>query len=99
MRIFFKILKGFFFFLTLLVGIVYIRGDILFSPENFVLIKTILVPGYLVLCGLITGYLLATLWSGRKEYQDFDDKEKIAIKSFIIGIVIGISLAILYLFI
>jgi hypothetical protein len=99
MRIFFKILRGFFLFLTIIVGIVYLRGGVLFSPQNFTLIKTILVPGYLIFCGLIIGYLIATLWAGRSSYEDFDDKEKIAIKSFIIGIVAGIILAILYLFI
>jgi hypothetical protein len=97
MRIFFKVLRGFFLFLTLVVGIVFIRGELLFSAQNFQLIKTILLPGYLVFCGLIIGYLIATLWAGRSEYQDFDDKEKIAIKSFIIGIVLGIVLAVIYL--
>ncbi|MDR2191014.1 MAG: hypothetical protein LBP53_07840 [Candidatus Peribacteria bacterium] len=99
MRIFFKILRGFFLFLTMVVGIVYLRGDVLFSPQNFALIKTILIPGYLIFCGLIIGYLIATLRAGRDAYQDFDNKEKIAIKSFIIGIVVGIVLAIVYLFI
>jgi hypothetical protein len=99
MRIFFKILRGFFLFFTIIIGIIYTRGSVLFSPQNFTLIKTILVPGYLIFCGLIIGYLIATLWAGRSEYEDFDNKEKIAIKSFIIGIVVGIVLAIIYLFI
>lgn len=99
MWIFFKLLRGFFFFLTIIVGIIYLRGEILFSAQNFILIKNILIPGYLVFCGLIVGYLIATLWAGREQYQDFDDKEKIAIKSFIIGIILGIILAILYIFI
>ncbi|MDR0282951.1 MAG: hypothetical protein LBI53_06845 [Candidatus Peribacteria bacterium] len=77
----------------------YLRGDILFSDQAFDLIKIILVPGYLIFCGLIIGYLIATLRAGREQYQDFDNKEKIAIKSFIIGIIAGIVLAILYLFI
>ncbi|MDR0607133.1 MAG: hypothetical protein LBG52_01995 [Candidatus Peribacteria bacterium] len=46
---------------------------------------------------MIIGYLIATLWAGRNEYHDFDNKEKIAIKSFIIGIVLGIVLAVIYL--
>lgn len=99
MWIFFKILRGFFFFLSIIVGVVYLRGDVLFSPQNFALIKNILIPGYLVFCWLIIGYLIATLWVGREEYQDFDNKEKIAIKSFIIGIISGVVLALLYIFI
>jgi hypothetical protein len=99
MWIFFKVLRGFFLFLTIVVGVIYLRGDLLFSPSNFTLIKTILIPGYLIFCGLIIGYLIATLRAGRSEYEDFDNKEKIAIKSFIIGITSGVILAILYLFI
>jgi hypothetical protein len=93
------VLRGFFLFLTIVVGVVYLRGEVLFSPDTFTLIKTILIPGYLIFCGLIVGYLIATLRAGRSEYQDFDNEEHIAIKSFIIGIVIGVVLAVLYLFI
>lgn len=74
------------------------RGEFLFSPEIFSLIQAILFPGYLIFCGLIVGYLIATLRAGREGFQDFDNKEKIAIKSFIIGIILGIVLALLYLF-
>jgi hypothetical protein len=52
------------------------------------MIKTILVPGYLVFCGLMIGYLISTLWNGRLQYKDDTDKEKIAIKSFVIGFVL-----------
>jgi len=83
----------------MVVGIVYIRGDMLFSAQNFQLIKAILLPGYLVFCGLIIGYLIATMWAGRSEYQDYQDKEKIAIRSFIIGIVLGLIFAVVHLFI
>ncbi len=98
MRIFFKVLRGFFLFLTLVVGVIFLRGELLFSPDVYALLQEILFPGYLIFCGLITGYLIATLRAGREGFQDFDNKEKIAIKSFIIGIVLGIFLAILYLF-
>jgi hypothetical protein len=99
MWIFFKVLRGFFLFLTIVVGIVYLRGEVLFSPDNFTLIKTILIPGYLIFCGLIIGYLIATLRAGRSEYDEGEDREKIAIKGFIIGMIVGVTLAILSLFI
>ncbi|GHW02431.1 hypothetical protein AGMMS50249_2170 [candidate division SR1 bacterium] len=99
MRIFFKILRGFFLFLSVIVGVIYIKGSILFDAETYAIIKLILLPGYLICCGLIIGYLIATLRAGNPSYKDFDDKEKIAIRSFIIGIIIGIILAISYIFI
>lgn len=83
----------------MVVGIVYIRGNVLFDAEIENLLKLTLVPWYLICCGLIIGYLIATLWAGRPTYQDFDNKEKIAIKSFIIGIVLWLVFAFVYIFV
>jgi hypothetical protein len=96
MLFFFRILKGFFCLLTVVVGILYMRGDFLFPEEQFQMIKICVVPGYLFFCGLMIGYLICTLRNGRLQYQDNADKNKIAIKSFVIGFVMGIILAVTY---
>jgi hypothetical protein len=44
MTFFFKILKGFFCILTIVVGMIYMRGEELFSEKNFLLMKSIFVP-------------------------------------------------------
>ncbi len=75
------------------------RGEELFSEKNFLLMKSIFVPWYLVFCGLMIGYLISTLWIGNVNYKDTTNKENIATKSFIIGIVLWVILAVIYVFI
>ncbi len=58
----------------------------------------ILMPGYLLLCGVMVGYLVSIIWA----WKDTEDtalsvKEQILKTSFIIGIVVGILLALGYI--
>lgn len=62
--------------------------------------KLILMPGYLVFCGIMIGYLIALIWAGKDtEALATQVKEQILKKSFIIGVVIGLILAMSYIFI
>ena len=74
------------------------RGEVLFG-WNFELIKSILIPGYLVFCGLMLWYLIATFWVGNEKYKEEIDKERIATRSFLIGSVCGIIFALVYNFV
>ena len=96
MRTLFKVLRWFFYFFTVVTGIVYLRGEVLFE-WNFDLIKKIVVPGYLVFCWLMMGYLIATLWVWREKYKEEINKERIATRSFLIGIVLWIMFALVYI--
>lgn len=98
MRTLFKVLRWFFYFLTIVTGIVYLRGEVLFE-WNFELIKSIIIPGYLVFCGLMIWYLIATFRVGREKYKEEINKERIATRSFLIWWVCWIVLALVYLFI
>ena len=98
MRTLFKVLRWFFYFLTIVTGVVYMRGEILFE-WNFELIKSILIPGYLVFCGLMMWYLIATFWVGREKYKEEINKERIATRSFLIGSILWIVFALLYIFV
>ena len=98
MRTLFKVLRWFFYFLTIVTWIVYMRGEVLFGA-NFNLIKSILVPGYLVFCGLMMWYLIATFWVGNEKYKEEINKERIATRSFLIGSVLWIIFALLYIFV
>jgi hypothetical protein len=96
MRTLFKVLRWFFYFLTIVTGIVYMRGEVLFE-WNYELIKSIVVPGYLVFCGLMLWYLIATFWVGREKYKEEINKERIATISFIIGSICWIVFALIYI--
>lgn len=99
MRTLFKVLRWFFYFFTIVTGVIYIRWEVLFSESNFELIKSIIIPWYLVFCGLMLGYLIATFWVGREKYQEDNiNKERIATRSFLIGAVLWIVFALMYLF-
>jgi len=96
MRTLFKVLRWFFYFFTVLTGIVYMRGEVLFEG-NYELIKSIVVPGYLVFCGLMLGYLIATFWVWREKYKEEINKERIATRSFLIGSICWIAFALTYI--
>ena len=93
MNIFFEILKSFFFFLTIIVWLFFLRWEILLSSNVYEIIKTFIMPGYLVFCWLMIGYLIASIQS-----KDTNDTT-IYTKSFIIGITIGLVLSLSYMFI
>lgn len=97
MNVFFEIIKGIFFFLTIIVGLFFLRGSILISPEYYTIVKQLLLPGYLIFCGMMFGYIMSRLRLGYDE--DHPQKNKIYIRSFITGISIGIVLAVIYIFI
>ena len=73
------------------------RGEVLFE-WNFELIKSILIPGYLVFCGLMVWYLIATFWAGNDKYKEEINRERIATRSFLIGSILWIVFALLYIF-
>jgi hypothetical protein len=96
MRTLFKVLRWFFYFFTIVAGVVYMRGEVLFE-WNFELIKSIVIPWYLVFCGLMLWYLVATFWVGREKYKEEIDKERIATRSFLIWSVFWIIFALIYI--
>lgn len=77
-----------------------LRGNILFGASAAQTIKMILMPAYLILAGVVVGYLISVIWKTKEEKSDSaEKKEKICKNSFLIGIGIGIILALSYLFI
>jgi hypothetical protein len=56
-----------------------------------------LMPGYLVFCGTMFGYIIARIQLG---YDDeHPHKNRIYVRSFVIGVVLGVLLAVAYMFI
>lgn len=97
MSVFFEFVKWIFFFLTIVVWLFFLRGSIIMWPENYAIAKEILMPGYLIFCGMMFGYIMARLRLGYEE--EHPQKTKIYVRSFIVGISMGILLAVFYIFI
>ena len=93
MKTFFEIIIWFFFFLSIVVGLFLLRWEILFSSNVYALIKSILLTWYLVVTWLMIWYLVANIWSRQNS-----DEKKVYSKSFLIGILLGVILALVYMF-
>ena len=97
MNTLFEVIKWVFFFLTIAIGLFLIRGGVILSPEYYLLIKQMLMPGYLVFCGTMFWYIIARVQLGYDE--EHPNKNKIYIRSFVFGVLLGVILAIIYIFI
>lgn len=92
MYTFYEVMKWFFFFATIAIGAVFLRGELIWWTEQYLYIKSMIIPGYLVFCGIIIGYIIAHM------IQTKDGQEqKTYVISFIIGTSIGIALALSYI--
>lgn len=92
-----EVLKGVFFFLTVVVSLFFLRGEVVIWPEHYDIVKQIMMPGYLLFCGIMFGYIVAHLWSGNDE--DNPHRVKIFAKSFMIGLGVGLFMAVTYMLI
>lgn len=95
MAFFMEICKGIFFFITMIVGLFFLRGKDIINQESYILVKEILMPGYLIFAGIMLWYILAriSIW-----YNEVKENEtKIYTKFFLIGNWIWIILAIIYI--
>lgn len=99
MYVFFEVIKWLFLFFTVMVWILFLRGNIILWESSFRIAKQVIMPGYLIFCWLIIGYLIAHVWIGNDRDEANTQKNKIYVKSFIIWIILWIVLAITYIFI
>ena len=94
MKTFFNILTWFFFFFSIVIWLFFLRWDIIFSQQVFKIIKSILIPWYLLITWLMVWYLVANIWSKQNS-----DEVKVYSKSFIIWIITWVILALAYMLI
>lgn len=92
-----EVLKWIFFFLTIIIGIFFVRGKDIIWVNYYDTVRQILMPGYLIFCWIMLGYIISRVWIGYDD--DIPNKDQIYTKSFIIWVSIGIILAIIYIFI
>lgn len=59
MRIVYEVIKMFFLGITILIGLLYWKGSVLFDATSLATLKQLLLPGYIVLCGVMIGYMLS----------------------------------------
>jgi len=69
----------------------------MFGPEYQDIIKNMLMPGYLLFCGTMFWYIVARIQLGYED--DHPHKNRIYVRSFIFGVLLGVLLAVIYMFI
>lgn len=85
--------------MTLVMGIFLLRGEIIFGQSLFSVLKEVLMPGYLLLCGIMVGYLISVIWQGKAaQGRELSFQEASLRSSFLIGIGVGLLLALGYVF-
>ena len=66
----------------MVVGLFFLRGKNIINQESYIIIKEILMPGYLIFCGIMLGYILARINIGYHENKE--DETKAYTKFFLI---------------
>lgn len=93
MQYLYRIIKAIYFVLTIGVGIFFMRWKLVF-PDMYDSIVSYVMPGYVVLCGLMIGYLVAYIRISME--VDENRKQAIYLQSFIIGIILWAALGSAY---
>jgi len=96
MQIIFQVFKGLFFIVTIFVALLFAVGKIIFNPQAYVMSMLLLIPWYLLLLGLMIGYILSNIQAAKySKYPDF--LNNIYKRGLVIGIVLGVILVVIYL--
>lgn len=96
MSLLFEAIKIIFFIITIFLAYVVTQGDMFRGSERTEVISSILLPGYMILVGILLGYVLALFMIASS--HDPLRKAHIMNNMFIVGMVMGIIFALLYIF-
>ncbi len=93
----FESVKLVFFLVTMAIAFLLFKGETIFPAQSVADMRTMVMPGYLVLCGLLLGYVTYLLRT-RGDISE-EQQHRISIQSFIIGIMLGIMFALINTFV
>jgi len=92
-----EILKGLYFLISILIGLFFLRGLYILPEDKYLLVGKILMPGYMLLTGLMIWYLIWYFLETRFQLKWKESNlQKIYTIWFSLGLIIGIILAIIY---
>ncbi|MFA7284804.1 MAG: hypothetical protein WC004_03195 [Candidatus Absconditabacterales bacterium] len=90
-------MKIVFFLVTILLGLFFSRGRLVFDDNQYLMIQKITMPGYMILCGIMVGYLIGSLRLSR--YDDTTNKtNSIYATALVFGLVLGTALALINIY-
>ena len=94
MERFYTIVKIIYYILTIFVGVFFLRWELLFGSYYTTLLEYV-IPGYLVFCGVMIGYIISKLAAINS--SELNNHHAVQMRSFVIGLVIWVLLALLYI--
>lgn len=86
MTVLFESVKLIFFLMTIAIAFLLFKGESIFPAQSVDHMRTLIMPGYLVLCGLLVGYITFLLRTSR--VSDEEQLHRVSVQSFIIGIML-----------
>jgi len=95
-----KFVKGInliFFILSFCIWIFFLKWETMLGKENFDMIWQIAMPGYLIFVWIVIWYIISSLFI-IKEERDAASNAKLYTKYFVIGLIIWVILAVIYIF-
>lgn len=95
MPILFEVLKIVFFVSSIIIALFTLRGYYYIPDATFSSLTNMLLPGYLLITGLMIGYLYI-LYIKTRDAEAMTNKQRVT--GFLLGLTIGILLAIAYIF-
>lgn len=97
MPILFETLKWLFFFMSIIVGIFFLRWDYVLEEGVFKLSWNILMPWYILLTWMMLGYIISSIIIVKNDIQDEEEKNKAYVKWLVLWTVLGIWLSSVYI--
>ncbi len=88
----------FYALVAIVVWILYLRGNYIFPQEVYHYIFIASLPFFFFLTGIAIGYILGYLWILKNDIEDTNFINKVYIKANIVGSVIWVLLASIYIY-
>ena len=97
MTILFEVIKIIFFLFTVLMGVLMTDGALHLGEEQVLLYRRILLPAYLILMGIVFGYVMSLFFDNT--YMNTQERDRVATTSFVGWMIAGTMGALMYIFV
>ena len=98
MIIFFEVLKWLFFIISIFFWLFFIKWKSFLDQNIFEIIKNFLMPGYLILCGIMIWYFITSFFAAKYENTNPEIVNKIYSRWFIFWLILWVVIAILNIY-
>ena len=84
---------------VIILALCFLRGNYIFPEDIYNKLLLVLMPWFFFFTWILFGYLLGYFWILKNNIENIDFVNKVYIKSIVVGSIIGIVLAVIYIYI